>query len=188
MSVTEVPTTVPGLHRTLGEWADEPSSVAEFDRRINATGLFRVYSEVTGYYLQPRLDQDRKDPRLDRLLLPTPKMRALGWLYGAIGVECKASDVKVGPCLAQCMDYSRAAFVTPEYGVSVLCTWVFLWPFHDCGGDLWSIMTQNRIGAVSCWNEWGMTFHAGGGSLLNIYNDGNVRIGMNRAGAKAGSR
>ena len=47
---------------TGGTYATEPESMAAFDKLIEASGLFRSYAEVGGYYLQPRLGAHEKQP------------------------------------------------------------------------------------------------------------------------------
>ena len=117
---------------TLGTWATEPESEAAFDSQVERSGLFTILRQVRGELLQPRFGQQDKGIRIDRILEPTPKLLALGWAEGPIGIEIKCSNVKVKPAFAQALDYSRSAWQMPD-GKILLLKWVFVWPtpkFH----------------------------------------------------------
>lgn len=173
---------------TSGTWDDEADACAELDRRIEASNLFRSYREVTGQYVQPRYGAALKAPRIDRLFIPKKALLDAGWNYGIIGVECKASGKKLGPLVAQCLDYSRAAFKLPDVKFDVMCSWIFLWPVAAYAGDIASMMDQNRIGGVS-GSHWDLlNFKTASGSLLRIKNCDEFFIRECRQGTKAGSR
>lgn len=185
-----VATELPGISlcETDGPWSDEPASSAEFDRRVAETGLFRIEKEVEGEYLQPRVGTADKSCRIDRILLPSPKLISLGWKYGALGVECKASGKKLGPVLNQCFDYTRAAFRLRSNGVWIIPIWIYVWPFDPPGGDLASLMCQNRVGGAYGHNNVLLKLKTGEQSMLRVSPAGQVEIGLVRAGGKVGSR
>lgn len=173
---------------TDGDWPDEDQAKAELDRRLSLCGLFQSFPEVTGEYTQPRYQAERKDPRIDRLLIPTARLVTAGWRYGVVGVECKKSGMKLGPVVAQCQDYGRAVFKSPRSGISVTCEWVFIWPLEKPRGDIASVMTQNRIGGL-----WGsgynlLNFHSACGSILRVTDAERFDIGKVTAGRRTGSR
>ena len=112
---------------TCGDWKAEADSAAEFDLVMNRTGLFKIHPEVSGQILHPRLGAAYQSVRIDRILQPTPKLREAGWNAGFIGVELKRSGAKIGPPLAQLLDYSRTVW-TLHGGFDVMCRYYFLWP------------------------------------------------------------
>src|SRR4051812_43868554 len=74
---------------TIGPWQDEHEAMRDFDARIKRSELFRVYKEVNGWLQQPRVGAEKKDMKIDRILLPTAKLLNIGWKYGAVGIEGK---------------------------------------------------------------------------------------------------
>ena len=173
---------------TTGDWRDETASTAALDRVLSELGLWKVYREVSGVLLQPRPYQAaQRGLRIDRLLLPTTRLLDLGWTHGAIGIECKRSGVKIGPPLAQLVDYSRAVWVLPENGIRVWCDWVFLWSMERQHGPLASFLAQNRIGCARSngWNR--LQLKCGETNLIRITDD-DIQIGAGVVGTKVGSR
>lgn len=174
---------------TSGQWLEEEESCADFDRRVEASGCFRIYRECEGVYLQPRCDSELKTPRIDRILTPTAKLVDAGWTHGAIGVECKRSGEKMGPVVAQCLDYSRAVFKLNSVGYQVHCPWIFVWPFCGTEGDFASIMDQGRVGGVWFANWCLLRLRTGGCiNMLTVYNDGRIELQKIASGRRTGSR
>ena len=173
-----------GSHVTEGEWPDEPSACDALDEILARTQLFSVHKECTGRYLF-RLAGD-SEPRIDRILVPTAMLLSLGWNLGIVGIECKASGVKLGPVVSQGLDYSRAVF--PVCGTEVLLRWIFIWPLNKYFNDLASIMTQNRIGGA--WTSKYALFdlRVDALHLLKYSHDGNVELRAPVSGQKVGSR
>lgn len=174
---------------TCGEWSDERDSVAALDEILGEhTDLFLIYREVRGQYLQLRPGQEDRQPRIDRLLTPNRKLMELGWCHGAIGIECKRSNEKIGPPLAQMTDYTRAVFALRDRGgVEIMPTWVFLWPLQKQHGFPASVMAQNRLG--SAWAEYGrLHLYSGEQKVLRISRSGEVEIGLAKNGRRTGSR
>lgn len=158
------------------------------DYVIDSTALFTSHPEVPGTLIQPRPGQRDKGMRIDRLLVPTQKLVDLGWRHGIIGIEIKPTNVKLGPPLAQAMDYSRTAFTLPGGGFQVVPSWVFVFPFEKEHGPLASVMAQNRVGTATI-SKWSLlTLRCGEATILHIANDGTVRVGTHTVGNKAGSR
>jgi len=175
------------IERTCGTWQTEAESVAAFDRLIDEIGLFMIYREIRGMYLQPKLGQELKTPRIDRVLVPRPSLIDQGWTHGPIGIECKRSDENIGRPLAQLLDYSRATWlIEPTKGIWVMLPWVFLWPMPKTSGVLASLLAQHRIGSAE--PHYSGLKLASGGSVLGQFTKYGVRIGAGTNGLKAGSR
>lgn len=174
---------------TIGQWPDEASSARALDASLAQTTLFRVYREVWGTLTQRRPGQDGKDLRIDRVLVPTGELLKRGWTHGAVGIEVKRSNIKIGPPLAQSMDYSRTAWTLPETGgIKVWLDWVFLWPMDRQTGPMASILAQNRIGCAYSTRWTVLHLKCGEQNLIKIERDGQIDIGEARNGQKAGSR
>lgn len=173
--------------KTCGPWTDEPTSCAVFDRLADETHLFKVETEVPGFYVQPKPWIETERARIDRILLPSRKLVERGWTTGAIGVECKKSGHKIGPVVAQCLDYRGACFRMPESGHMVMLDQCFIWPLDKVRGDLLSVMTQHRIGGV--YEAYGkLIFWMGGTNVLEIRNNAQFDVKPILAGRKGGSR
>lgn len=173
---------------TTGNWVEEDAAKADLDDRLAKCDLFTVFSEVNGVYVQPRYLAEDKHPRIDRLLIPKPRLVAAGWKYGALGIECKASGRKLGPIVAQCEDYSRAAFRSPTTGLDVMCKWIFIWPLSEFAGDIASVMTSNRIGGACGHARCLLRLKTACGNILEVEDADTWRIGKVVAGFKTGSR
>jgi hypothetical protein len=138
---------------TCGDYQDEISSGKHFDECIEKSGLFKVWGigrskGITGEMIHPLPGMTNKDRYfIDRILVPTEKLREAGWIKGLIGIELKKSHVKVGPPLSQMLDYLRCAWNGPG-NIKVLIDYCFLWPLEKCDGTTASIMAQNHIGGV----------------------------------------
>lgn len=180
--------------RTAGEYATEFDAWAAFDDVLKLVpGAFRVYEEVCGEYVQPRIGTEEKGARVDRLMIPIAGAVAAGWRDGAIAVEGKKSDHKIGKMIAQGLDYSRCAWRLedrhkpgPE-GLILMTEWVFLYPIEHVPSELMSIMAQNRIGQVSI-SKNGLWFTCGGMNTLVIRTDGTITAKSLPMGRKRGSR
>lgn len=185
------PANIGSGQQTCGEFQDEVASRAELDARLaKCSHLFTVYREVRGYYLQPRIDtlEEEKRPRIDYLLVPKPALVEAGWTAGAVGIEAKASGVKLGPVISQCLNYQRAQFEIKPSGVLVGVRWVFIWPLRAVYNDIESVMNQNRIGSL--WgDQWALLrFKVGGTLAIAIDQNGKANAKTLVNGRKAGSR
>lgn len=172
---------------TNGCHALEVGVWAEFDATIERLAeYFSVLREVSGWYIQARAHCQPKQPRIDRVLCPLPKLRDAGWDLGPVGVECKRSDSKLGPVISQAIDYQRAVFpVNASYTVNL--EWVFIWPTGPVAGDIGSIMAQQRIGSMQPLGN-GIGFMCGDGFENRISVEHGVRYRRPRCGYKSGSR
>lgn len=175
-------------HYTLGEWATEAGSAAALDTVLDGSGLWTVYREVPGTYAQPRPIQDDKNPRIDRVLVPTKRLIMLGWCRGVIGIEIKKSGTKIGPIISQALDYSRAVWSLPSGGIRVWLDWVFIWPMPEQLRTVGSILSQNCIGSASYDDNSRLLLKAGGQTVLRLRRAGEVEIGDTTNGRKVGSR
>ena len=99
--MTDAPVSYASDSLTTGGWSTEEASASAFDERIRRIGLFRVYLEVEGTLIQPRPCQREKTVRIDRLLVPTEALLALGWKHQTVGVEIKRSGLPIGPPMTQ---------------------------------------------------------------------------------------
>lgn len=172
---------------STGDFADETASAAEFDRLIEETGCFRIYREVLGYPVQPRLNTELKWLRIDRVLSPTKKLLDAKWPYGPIGVELKRSGEKINLPLAQLLDYSRVVWRLPR-GFNAVLDLFFLWPFEKQAGAIASIMAQHRVGTVETTRWDTLKFCIGELVPLRVGADGVINITPLPSGRKAGSR
>lgn len=110
--------------------------------------LFRIYRELRGTLLHPRAGQIERGVRIDRLLVPTPRLLELGWAHQTIGVEIKRSGAHIGPALAQALDYVHSVFDLDGLA-GVVPTCVFVWPMEKQSGPLASLMANMRVGSAS---------------------------------------
>ena len=173
---------------TFGDWTEENVALTELDRRIAASQCFKIFPEVWGYYTQPRYGMELEKPRIDRLLIPTEKLLRAGWRLGIIGIEGKASGLKLGPIICQCLDYSRATFELPNQ-YRVVPSWIFIWPLGGVQGDTESIMANMGLGACMGDGYSLLRLKCGSVNILNVTADGNIETcRMPNCGIKAGSR
>lgn len=163
---------------TTGSFPTEKAAEEAFDAAIAPSGLFRVYPERWGHYvkLPPRArgadSEDRKcapRPRVDRLLLPNKKAIDLGWTYGPVGVEIKRSGTKLGRPVSQAIDYVRDAVFETEQNFLVPLNWIFLWHLQSVGGDIESVMTQNKIGRAFSTSTYSFALAVGGTVVLRVF-------------------
>lgn len=172
---------------TNGEYADEKESARALDDILDEIELFNVYREVKGEYDQPRLLQEEKSPRIDRILSPTPSLVREGWHHGPIGIELKRSGLKIGKVLAQAMDYSRAVWLLSN-GFNIKIKYVFIWPLEKQHGDIASLMAQHRIGSAFHTRYTNLHLMTGEVNILRVDKDGTITIGTVECGRRAGSR
>jgi hypothetical protein len=169
---------------TSGIWTEEKDAAEAFDRLVEPSGLFNIYREVWGDLIQPRPGQQDKRLRIDRVLVPTPKLTE--WTSGCIGVEFKRSNTKIGRPISQMLDYSRSSWVLSR-GIRIGLDWTFLWPAEKEHGDMASLFSQNKIGTAFPVHG-GVDFFSGEVRVLTIASNGTFRIGQCDIGNRAGSR
>lgn len=171
-------------------YATEDDAKAAFDVIVERhPDVFGVFKEVTGWYLQPRFNSESRTPRIDRILVPKPRLIEAGWTHGPIGVECKCSGKKTGPAICQCMDYGRAVFrIDSGCRPRIALEWIFLWPVEGTGGDIESVMLQHRIGRVSVNHRGDLVFAAGGYRAISVGKDGSLFARELKMGRKVGTR
>lgn len=172
---------------TIGDWSTEEESAAALDLAVG-TSLWNVYREVPGILSQPRPSQGTRNVRIDRILVPAQRLILAGWNHGVIGIEIKRSHAKIGPPIAQAMDYSRTVWTLPSAGIKVWLDWVFVWPMDKQIGPTASILAQNRIGSASCdpWTK--LHLKSGESNIIRVRRDGSFDIGDALNGCKVGSR
>lgn len=172
---------------SCGDWETERDSCAALDDTLDHISGFRVYKEVPGVYTSLRPNQEHKTPRIDRVLAPTAELVALGWDLGPIGIECKKSNVKLGPAISQCIDYSRALWRISNNWVWL--DWIFLWPAKCPGGTVGSILAQQRIGTAHTSPWYSLYLSSSEGKVAIFDNDGYLTgVKQRVAGRKTGSR
>lgn len=173
---------------TIGDWSTEAESAAAFDAAVPLE-LFRMHREVRGTLLQPRPAQVDRTVRIDRVLVPTEHLLDLGWKFGIIGCELKRSGEKIGPPIAQAIDYGRSVFTLEPSKFRIYLDYVFIWPMAKHGGTLGSICAQQRIGSALGDGRYSrFALKSGETGILDVQCDGRIRIGGTQAGAKVGSR
>lgn len=174
-----------------GPWSTEKEALAAFDEIVTRIGLFKIRREVPGRLLQPRIDQEDKNVRIDRILTPTDELFKRGWSHGPIGVEAKSPGEKLGPCISQVIDYSRSVFTIKE-GYRILLSWIFIWPVEKAGSTIASVLAQNRLGTA--WpHRWerpwgGLYLYSGETHVARFGHDGSVELGEAKSGRRTGSR
>jgi hypothetical protein len=173
---------------TSGSWATETEAARDLDERLNTIGCFRVFKEVRGYYVQPRVGCDDEQPRIDRILIPEKSLVEKGWMLGAVGIECKVSGKKLGPVVSQCMDYSRAVFTLPTNQIRICVSWVFIWSTLSIKGNLASLMAQNCVGEARGGSYELFRLGTAGGHILEVMTDGYISVRNPACGRKVGSR
>lgn len=173
-------------------WPTEAEAVAAFDEQMVGCDLFKSYREVVGI---PDLRWDQKSRetfRIDRVLVPTPELIDRGWTAGEIGVEIKRSGERIGPPIAQALDYRRALWQIPStHGPrNIRLSYVFIWPCQGSGGNLASIMQQHRVGTVHSTKWDRFRFLCGESQTLIISYGGNVHMSATALtmGIRSGSR
>ena len=173
----------------LYQYATEEESVNALDRVIGRSGLFQVYRECIGTLLGPRVAAADVHPKIDRILLPDDPLVAAGWELGPIGIEAKKSGEKIGPAIAQALDYAHSAFEFRK-GYHVVVEWVFLWPFTYLHHDLASVMVQHRIGVANLGhNECSLALRSADGQVVLDWSDGRgIKINNTRSGKHQGRR
>lgn len=179
---------------TVGKYQNEPDACADLDRRLTASGIWRVMTEVWGEQVHPRIDTEarstdatrHKGVIIDRMCIPESKIVRAGWTEGAIGIEAKKSGLPLGRRVCQAMDYSRSVFRTPN-GVHVMVKWVFLWPAEWPTGDLASLMANFRIGTVAPYSTNGLVFTVNNTHVI-VANVDQVSVKLPTCGHKVGSR
>lgn len=182
----------PGNILTGGEFENEPAAWEWFDAMIDRSKSFRNCKEVRGTYIQPRIDTDEKDARIDRVLIPLKPAIEAGWGDGAIGIEGKKSGTKIGKLISQAMDYTRCVWELEEHhssvpGLLLMTRWVFIYPVDRIVGDIESIMAQNRIGYVRISSRM-LAFSCGGTNGITIDAGGLIDVKQLPMGRKRGSR
>lgn len=174
---------------TVGTYLTEKASAIAFDALIDRTEQFKIYREVEGELLQPRMYAEDKTVRIDRIISPKQSLIDAGWKHGPIGIEIKKSSTKIGPPLSQILDYSRAVWHIPVIGFNVVLEYVFLWPVDKQAGTLASIMSQNRIG--TCWSisKWTpLAFYVGEERALTFDKEWRPAFGKLISGRRTGTR
>lgn len=173
---------------SFGEWETEKESVAVIRDILVNSGMFKIYDEVDGELMQPRLHAEKKDMRIDMILSPTSDLIKKGWTLGPVGLECKRSGVKLNEPLAQVMDYQRTVW-TVDNGFRFMYQYSFLWPYYSAHGLAASIMAQQRIGTVELREGHEISFWCGEQWVLR-YNlkDRTFKPRTPRNGNKSGSR
>lgn len=177
---------------TAGSWRTEAASAAALDDTLQQAGLWRVEREVRGTLVQPRPGQVDKSMRIDRVLIPTARLLDMRWPHGIIGVEIKRSGEKVGPPIAQALDYGRSVW-SLHGGFQVWLDYVFIWPMAKTfGGALESICAQHRIGFAYPTDWSALRMQCGAFNIIDVARKGDVRLGtayaLPRMGKGAGRR
>ena len=178
---------------SFGDWEDEKSSVAYLLNIIDKSELFKVFREVEGSLLQPRLHSSEKTMRTDLILKPNLKLVQAGWDGGLIGIECKKSGLKLNLPFAQSLDYARTVWRLNN-GFHIMCEYFFLWPYWSVGGFAASVMAQQRIGTVEFQQyadpKWNILRLKCGESKVLYYRTetDEIDVGPLKSGHKSGSR
>lgn len=173
---------------TIGNYETEKQAAEAFDALIDDAD-WQMEKEVCGFLQQPRpFCAPDGLLRIDRILIPKPRLQARGWKLGAVGIELKKSGVNLAPVVAQVMDYQRCAWKL-DSGIGVWISHSFIWRCGCVQGSLASVMAQHQIGCANESPAW-MDEKTGLRLWYNnqiIYNCGAVQSTI-RGGKKVGSR
>jgi hypothetical protein len=175
--------------KTYGDYQAESDACDVFDECAHSSGMWIVHREIVGTPWQPRpFANQKQNLRIDRILQPKQRLLDLGWPHGCVGVEIKASGVKIGPPVSQMLDYSRCVWQLPTGNATAL-KYIFLFPCRSALGNMMSVMHQNNLGfAMECGRRR-LGLKLGGTGLFSDRGDKGVDIRSDvSGGAKAGSR
>ena len=169
---------------TDGPWRSEEEAGAAFDAIAAADYRFgSAYAEVSGIYTLRTPFQPEQAPRIDRILTPSQELLDAGWTSGPIGVEIKAPGKKLGPVVAQCIDYARAAFeVKPGFWVVLGHVAVFHCP--PVRGCLESVMVQERVLACRLSFDQHLTFWRGGTQVCSLTRTDRNALPLRKVGSR----
>lgn len=174
--------------QTCGSYDTEADAEDHFDELTSRSGLWKIHKQVVGSSWQPRPGAQAKESlRIDRILQPTQRLIDLGWSHGHVGVEIKASGLKIGKPVSQMLDYMRCVWCLPTGNTTTL-KYTFLFPCVSALGNVMSIMTQNNLGF--CYEHYGHIRLAIGGTVafgFDMNGSAVVRSSL-PGGRKAGSR
>jgi hypothetical protein len=148
-----------------------------------------MYEEVTGKLTFHRhWKEDKRDIRIDRILVPRSKLVEKGWKLGAIGVEIKNSGVKIGPPLAQASDYLDAVWYITDWELAICLSHVFLFPCSELHNNMASVCAQSRLGQFEI-TPYIMRIKTGESTLFYYnFSTGEISCNENKNGKRVGSR
>jgi hypothetical protein len=177
------------FEKTYGDYEAESDACDVFDECAHSSGMWIVHREIVGMPWQPRpFAKEKQNLRIDRILQPKQRLIDLGWPHGCVGVEIKASGVKIGPPVSQMLDYSRCMWQLPTGNATAL-KYIFLFPCRSALGNMMSVMHQNNLGFAMEFGRRRLGLKLGGASLFSDRGDKGVDIRCDvKGGAKAGSR
>jgi len=135
---------------TCGEYQTEKDAEEAFDSMINHE-YFINEKEVVGRRLfdDKPTENDGQRVRIDRVLHPTRKAVASGWVYGPVAVEVKKSSMAFGPILAQALEYRQSVFFSKVLNNTRFLPLVFaVFPSFGITHDLQSLQHSQII--LSC--------------------------------------
>ena len=177
------------VEETCGEFTTEQEGVSLLLSRLNQTGAFSIYTEVAGTILQPRPGADQIRVRADVLLTPRKLLIDAGWHSGAICIECKAPNTRLGKPVCQSMDYMRSGFRIPPSMTMIIPSYCFIWHSLHFFNSLGSIAAQNNIGSAHVDRRGTLIMRINAAHVLNFNATGGIEVVRNPAsGNKAGSR
>ena len=178
-----------GSEKTIGKFQTEDEACLFFDEVVKDSGLFRIYKEVWGKLIYHRhWKEDKRTLRIDRILIPHKRVVDSGWELGIIGVEIKKSDTKIGPPLAQSIDYLDSVFYITDAQWAIQLSHVFLFPVGELHNNIASVCAQSHLGQCEI-TRYKIHFKTGESTLFyyDITRD-QITCNKNQNGKKIGSR
>jgi hypothetical protein len=187
---------------TYGPWRTEAEAEDYLTDFLRDTGLFCIYRQVRGWPMtQPHFRDHPASSaslRADVLLVPTVRLIDQGWDGGAVLIEVKRSDVKIGPGLGQLLDYMGTVWRV-DGGIGVVPTFGFLFPALRQDSALASVMAQEHIGTATIRKgnryvgttvirEERLELCCGESRVLTVWRHGKLDFGTTNFGRKTGSR
>lgn len=149
---------------------------------------FFVYRQTPARpaYQHPAKTELKDNYRIDIFLIPRQEIQDMGWKDGAIAIEVKRSNEKIGPAFSQAFDYTNSLAYLPG-GVLIQPSWAFVFPSKTEGGPVASLQAQNRFGCAYAdhLGEW--EFYSGHTKVCT-FNEMRFDLGKQKVGNKTGSR
>lgn len=162
---------MPQTQLTSGTFKLESETELFFDSKVSSR-FFTIEREVPGRRLfddKPK-DSFTQNLRIDRILHPTQLCYKSGWYYGPIGVELKASDIKLGGIFAQVLEQRQSLFRSSFlHNTRIIPSFFAIFPAYKIVGDMQSLLNTQFI--LAChYNKYdgSLCFSSGNKNILSV--------------------
>lgn len=174
---------------TTQTFKTEEEACRFFNQKIIDSDLFRMYEEVNGKIVFHRhWKEDKRNLRIDRILFPKERLIKDGWKLGIIGVEIKNSGLKIGPPLAQSIDYLDAVWFVTSAELAIHLSHVFLFPLGELHNNMASVCAQSHLGQFEITPRY-IRIKTGESTLFYYdFASETIQCAENKNGKRIGSR